>query len=344
MAASPTPKPRASKRNPASSVVDVIDAFSPELPLGIALSGGADSTALLALCAKRWPGRVVALHVNHGLQEAACAFEAHCVNLCAQMGVALRVRRVQASAAPGQSPEDAARIARYAALEALAKVPDADDGLGPLAAVALAQHADDQAETLLLALSRGAGVAGLSAMPAQWVRNGLQFYRPLLDLPGAELRAWLAQQGIPHVDDPTNADQRYTRNRIRHRLLPELEAAFPQFRQTFARSAAHCAQAQVLLDEVAATDLAACLRADGLPLIHGLQQLSEPRQANVLRHWLKAGYGVQPSTAQLHALQTQIAACVTRGHRIEIKVGHGFVQRNADALAWYNRRVLLTKD
>lgn len=325
-------------------VVAAIDSFAPSLPLGVAYSGGADSTALLVLCARRWPGQVVALHVNHQLQAAASQFESHCQAFCQQLGVPLRVQRVHAGAAPGQSPEDAARTARYLALAALGRQTDAADGLGPVQAIALAQHADDQAETLLLALSRGAGVAGLSGMPARWERAGMVYHRPLLGLTGAEIRAWLRAESLSCVEDPSNTDLRFTRNRIRHQLLPALQACFPQFRQTLARSAAHCAQAQGLLDEMAASDLALCANAQGHPRIRGLQALQPARQANLLRHWLKAAYGVIPSAAQLEALQRQIAACTTRGHRIELKVGAGFVQRNADVLAWYNRPVLLPRN
>ncbi|KAI5931809.1 Integrin beta-7 [Manis javanica] len=150
--------------------------------------------------------------------------------------------------------------------------------------MALAQHADDQVETLLLALSRGAGVAGLAAMPAQWSRADLEWHRPLLDLPGQALRDWLAARGQAWVEDPTNADARYTRNRIRAQLLPALQQAFPQFRATFARSSRHCAEAAELLQEMAQADLAAI----GTPGITALQALSPARQANVLRHWRAA--------------------------------------------------------
>lgn len=310
-------------------------AFQPALPLGVALSGGADSTALLVLCARQWPGQVVALHINHGLQAAAIEFQTHCEYICAALKVPLRVKAVAARNAGGQSPEDAARIARYQGLVKLA-----EEGVA-LPAVAVAQHADDQVETLLLALSRGAGTAGLAAMPAQWERGGLQFHRPLLNVAGADVRAWLEAEQIAFVNDPTNTDQRYTRNRIRAQLLPALQSVFPQFRDTFARSAAHAAQAQDLLDELATQDLAAVLRArDKLPLLAGLQQLARARQANVLRFWLKSQFDAIPSTVQLRELQDQIAASTTRGHRIHIKVGGGFVERRGSVLAWYNPRVL----
>jgi tRNA(Ile)-lysidine synthase len=246
------------------------------------------------------------------------------------------VKAVAAHNASGQSPEDAARIARYQGLLDLA-----EEGGSTLPSIAVAQHADDQVETLLLALSRGAGTAGLAAMPAQWERGGVQFHRPLLNVAGADVRSWLASEQIAFVNDPTNTDQRYTRNRIRAQLLPALQSVFPQFRDTFARSAAHAAQAQDLLDELAQLDLQPLLRArDGLPLLAGLQQLPRPRQANALRFWLKAHFDAIPSTVQLRELQDQIAASTTRGHRIHIKVGDGFVERRGSVLAWYNPRVL----
>lgn len=316
------------------SLDEAIGAFAPKLPLAVALSGGADSVALLVACAEKWPGQVVALHVNHGLQDAAAMFEAHCRSVCERLGVPLRVQRVDAHPLAGQSPEDAARQARYAALSALALVEYEQCAIK---SIAIAQHANDQIETLLLALSRGAGLAGISAMPAHWRRDGLDYYRPLLAVAGADIRSWLAQRGIAFVEDPTNQDQRYTRNRIRARLVPALQDTFPQFLDTFARSAAHAAQAQQVLNEVAAQDLQLAGRgSDGLPRIRVLQQLSRARQANALRHWLKDRFQTIPSTAQLSELLDQLADCTTRGHRIHIKVGLGFVQRSSDVLTWYN--------
>lgn len=300
----------------------------PALPLGVAFSGGADSTALLLACAARWPGQVVALHVHHGLQAAADDFERHCAALCARLGVPLRVRRVNARHARGDSPEATARTHRYAALADMALE---SSGPGPVRTIALAQHADDQAETVLLALARGAGLPGLAAMPARWQRAGLAHARPLLGVPGAALRAWLHARGQAWVEDPSNASERFTRNRIRARLLPALEVALPAFRATFARSAAHAAQAQQVLDEVAAQDLAAC----GLPpAIARVQAFSRARQANLLRHWLASAHGMAASSAQMNELLDQIAACTTRGHRLRLKVGRGFVHRQGDALAW----------
>ena len=309
--------------------------FSPALPMAVGLSGGADSTALLLACARKWPGQVQAIHVHHGLQAAADGFEEHCAALCQSLNVPLWVKRLDARHTPGQSPEDAARQARYKAFEAVAIASKAQ---AAIKSIAIAQHADDQVETLLLALSRGAGIAGLAAMPARWERAGVVWHRPLLQVAGADIRSWLRLQGQPWVEDPTNTDQRYTRNRIRAQLLPALGAAFPAFRDTFARSASHAAQAAELMDELAQQDL---LRVGAPPHITVLQGLSRARQANVLRHWLRVAYATTPSAAQLGELLNQLAACTTRGHRIHIKVGRGFVVRSGPQLGWYNPEVLV---
>ncbi|WP_298210059.1 tRNA lysidine(34) synthetase TilS [Acidovorax sp.] len=307
-----------------------IEAFAPALPLAVGLSGGADSTALLLACARRWPGQVQAIHVHHGLQAAADGFEQHCAALCQGLDVPLWVERPDARHAPGQSPEDAARQARYKAFDAVALASKAQ---AAIKSIAIAQHADDQVETLLLALSRGAGVAGLAAMPARWGRAGMAWHRPLLQVAGADVRRWLQAQGQAWMEDPTNTDQRFTRNRIRAQLLPALDAAFPSFRDTFARSATNAAQAAELLGELAQQDLALVGDPPEIPL---LQQISRARQANVLRHWLRQAHHTTPAAAQLGELLDQIEACTTRGHGIRIKVGRGFVVRSGPKLDWYN--------
>ena len=310
--------------NPAAPA---LEALRPEFPLGIAYSGGADSSVLLRAAAKTWPGHVVALHVHHGLQAAAGDFVRHCEGVCAELGVPLHVSRVQAAHASGESPEDAARKARYTALAQLCKEH-------AIRNVALAQHADDQVETMLLALSRGAGVPGLAAMPERFERHGVTFLRPLLGVSALAIRNWLRESGHGFIDDPSNADTAFTRNKIRHTLLPALGQAFPQFRETFGRSARNAAQAQELLEELAARDLQ---DTGNPPRIEPLRQLARARQANALRHWLRSAHGLAPSAAQLEELLDQLEACSTRGHRIDIKVANGFLRREGEALAWYNR-------
>lgn len=327
------------------SLPDAIALFAPSLPLAIGYSGGADSTALLVACAQKWPGQVSAIHIHHGLQAAADDFAAHCEVICKCIKVPLIVNKVDAKHELGESPEAAARNARYQAFSDI-NMPSASVFINSKAikSIAIAQHADDQIETLLLALSRGAGLPGLAAMPAAWQRDGIQYYRPLLQVSSSEIRHWLAAQtqfgpgGVPFVEDPTNTDESLTRNRIRAKLLPALNTALPQFRDTFARSSRHAAQAQLLLNEVAVEDmqkLANPANQNRLN-IQQLQQLSDARMGNALRFWLKTTHQTTPSTAQLTQLVDQIKVCTTRGHQIHLKVGRGFIERKEACIDWYN--------
>lgn len=331
MAASPTPKLTSVNKEKASlqpenpALAELLaGTFPAPPPWGVAYSGGADSTALLLAAAQRWPGQVQAIHIHHGLQASAADFVRVCQLVCAQWQVPLHVVHVDAGHAPGESPEDAARRARYAALAGAARQHG-------LSGILLGQHADDQVETLLLALSRGAGLPGLASMAVQFERHGALFYRPLLQVAAASLRQWVVDRQIPFWDDPSNTDERYTRNRIRARLLPALALAFPQFRRTFARSARHAAQAQGLLVELAQQDLQA---VGAPPVIGALQSLSPARQANVLRHWLLQ-QNATPSAAQLAQLLRQVAACTTRGHQIHLKVADGHVLRQGAVLHYF---------
>jgi len=303
-------------------------------PIVVALSAGADSMALLHAAAALWPQRVQAVHVNHGLQTAAKDFETLAQNACQQLKVPLHVVRVQAQPQAGESPEAAARQARYAALAQAAQAMHA-------AVVLLAHHAQDQSETVLLALSRGAGLPGLSGMAPAFERHGVRFARPWLGVSGVALRSWLQAQGIAYVQDPTNADVHYTRNRIRHQVLPAWRGAFEAADEMLARSARHAAQAQSLLQELAEQDLA---QLGNPPAIKPLQALSPARQANLLRHWLAKHHHTQASDAQLQALLQQVAVCTTRGHHIELKVGHGHVVRNGATLGFVPTPPQVVKD
>lgn len=253
----------------------------------VALSGGLDSTVLLHLLASLAQREALpplsAIHIHHGLQAAADAWPAHCRELCAALSVPLQVEYVQV--APGASLERAAREARYAAFAAR---------LGAGEALLTAQHRDDQAETLLFRLLRGAGVQGLSAMPLSRALGAGQLVRPLLNCSRDELLAYAREHKLTWVEDPSNADERFARNYLRRQVLPALLSRWPQAATNMARSAAHLSEAAQLLDELAQQDMAAAqVSAEfaWLPLpnlaLPALRDLSEPRQRNALRYWLR---------------------------------------------------------
>ena len=308
----------------ACAVPNWISGFEPHRPLAVAFSGGADSLALLWACHLKWPGEVHAVHVHHGLQSAADEFAQHCETFCTAYQIPLEVIYVNAKNRTGQSPEDAARRARYQALEDVL----CSKWGGHVKDIALAQHADDQVETVVLALSRGSGLPGLSGMRTTWTKNGVTYHRPILGVTSQELRTWLCENELSWIEDPSNSDESFTRNKIRKKILPPLIEIFPNFRQALARSAAHIAQAQSLLLELAAEDL---MHVGNSPQIKALQALSEARRSNVLRHWLEMK-GCQASTAQMRELNTLILACKTRGHDIQLKVGESCVVRKNEVL------------
>ncbi|NYH07791.1 tRNA lysidine(34) synthetase TilS [Pseudomonas moraviensis] len=253
----------------------------------IAFSGGLDSTVLLHLLANLAKTESLpvlsAIHVHHGLQAVADAWPAHCQAVCDELAVSLQVVRVQVQ--PGASLERAARDARYAAFSAATQANDL---------LLTGQHRDDQAETLLFRLLRGAGVRGLSGMPATRALGQGSLVRPLLDVTRAELEAYAHDHGLRWVEDPSNQDRQFSRNYLRHQVMPQLAGRWPQAHASMARSAAHLREAQGLLDELAQIDLAqASLPGEfewsGLPSLEFaiIAGLSDARQRNALSHWLE---------------------------------------------------------
>lgn len=286
-------------------------------PVAVALSGGPDSVALLWAARDVWPGSVLAFHINHGLQEVALHFSSLSETLCGELGIPFYEVSVNVPKGLGLSVEAEARRVRYRAL--------ADAAIAHGAGVVLlGHHADDQAETVVLALTRGSGLAGLSAMGATSQKNGMVFGRPFLEISGATLKNCVYNAKLRFVEDPSNSDQSYTRNLIRHSVMPVLAQNFSAIVQTLSRVAQHAAQAESLLLALAESDLSHLGNPPDLKL---LQALSYSRQANVLRHWIKLCAELPPTSAQLDELLRQVNRCRTRGHRIAIKVSTGYVSR-----------------
>ena len=269
--------------------------------VAVALSGGRDSVALLAAvieCGRVKPADVLAIHVHHGLSAQADAWADFCARLAAGHGIALVTQRVGIDLHDADGIEAAARSARYEALRSAAREAGAT-------AVLLAHHQDDQAETLLLQLLRGAGVHGLAAMPIARTSDGLIWLRPLLDIPRRDLEAFVRARKLAYVDDDSNATDRHRRNALRQRVVPALESVAGGYPATIARAAAHQAEAARLIDDLATLDAASLMDSGTLDRA-GLAALAPHRARNVLRHFLQCQGLRPPSTARLHAMLSQL--------------------------------------
>ncbi len=276
------------------TLLPVLAALPPTPRLWIAYSGGLDSHCLLHACASlgtRLPVSLGAIHLDHGLHPLAPVWSEHCRQVCAALGVPYAQRHLKLQRRPGASLEALARSARRRALATL---------LGPAELVATAQHRDDQAETLLLALLRGGGVHGLASMPAIMPLGAGFLVRPLLGFDRADLRDYAARHALTWVEDPSNADTGFDRNYLRGRVMPLLRARWPAAAATLARGARHCADAAALIDEAAEALLPALAGSrPGTLSVAALLALPDPKRRIALRRWVGALGFLTPSADRL---------------------------------------------
>jgi tRNA(Ile)-lysidine synthase len=313
----------------------------------VAYSGGLDSTVLLATLAQlrgRAGFELRALHVNHHLQAGADEFARAALLTAQQLQVEVSVLDVKIPLR-GQSLEAAARKARYDALRR---------NLRPGEWLLTAHHQDDQLETVLLQLLRGAGLAGLAAMPATAGFGAGQLLRPLLPVSRAALADYARRRRLNWSEDPSNSDARFDRNFLRQQVLPLLNGRWPAAALTVSRSASHLADAQVLLEELADAQLARA--ADGAALrISALRILTTPQQRNLLRRWLRSRSLPAPDAGRLGELMAGLltarrdAAPVLRWPGAEIRRHQGLLYALSPGLplpqprawSWRSERVLL---
>jgi tRNA(Ile)-lysidine synthase len=263
--------------------------------LGLALSGGVDSCVLLAAlleAKKTLSFDLQAVHVHHGLSPNADQWAEFCEMLCRRCEVPLLIDRVKVDKRSGLGIEASARNARY---QALLK--------GQFDYLVLAHHQDDQAETFLLQLLRGAGLKGLSAMATEGADR--RMIRPLLDISRQEIEAYAKFAQLSWIEDESNNDVSFDRNYCRHQVMPALEARFPAAKKTLARSAAHIAEAAALLEDLAALDAQTYLVENALKL-EALNNLPNSRAKNLLRWWLAQQHISMPSKDRLDALLLQL--------------------------------------
>ncbi|HEX7951984.1 MAG TPA: tRNA lysidine(34) synthetase TilS [Burkholderiales bacterium] len=298
-----------------SSTLDALGVRGRRIAIG--LSGGMDSVVLLDVMHGLQLSRQLslsAIHVNHQISPQAGAWEEFCRNLCARRGLALSVERVQVSAA-GSGIEAAARQLRYRAYAAL----DVDF-------VALGHHLDDQAETFLLQLLRGAGPKGLASMPVLRSQERVadagstppQILRPLLDVRRSDIHAYAQSRSLDWVEDDSNADSRFDRNYLRNELLVQLQARFPGYRETLARAARNLADHAMLAEELARIDAQSLDRS--AISAERLRQLSDARALNLLRQLFSDQGLLMPPRARLEEALRQ---CREAARDAEIHVGFG---------------------
>lgn len=280
---------------------------SKEEAMAIAYSGGLDSSVLLHLAqayAAKKPVRLFAFHVHHGLNVKADDWLNHCRDTCRQLAIPFDFRQVTVNAGEGEGIEAVARRERYAALAAMCRL----HGVNLLLT---AHHEDDQAETVLMQLMRGAGVAGLSGMevlgtvPGEDDGAALQLLRPLLGVSRQSLESWANEKRLTWVDDDSNLDSRYARNAIRQQVAPVLSGFSPGFEKRVARSALHMQSAARLLNELAEIDWERCHDGDALDIIR-MAELGHDRFDNLFRFWLDAHGLRMPSTAWLKEARAQL--------------------------------------
>jgi tRNA(Ile)-lysidine synthase len=272
-----------------SRLADLLPAF-PDVSLCVALSGGVDSVTLLAALAKTRAARHVrAVHVHHGLHPNADQWAKHCSKLAARLAVPLKVLRVKVDRPRGASLEAAARDARYTALA---------NALGAGEVLLTAHHQDDQLETVFLQLLRGAGIAGLAAMPEVTAFARGQLARPLLTRTRAELESWAREHELGWIEDDTNANEQLDRNYLRRSVLPLVRARWPGATAAVSRSARHMAEAQRLLDQLALADVERAAVGASISA-ERLRTLSEDRRRNALRFWITRSGFTAPDTRRL---------------------------------------------
>ena len=282
----------------------------------MAYSGGADSTVLLHTVAALRRGyalEAIALHIHHGLSPNADSWTAHCKRECESLDLPFFHERVVVAVGGGKSLEAEARRARYATLQRLACENRAS-------LLMTAHHGDDQAETVLLNLMRGAGLAGLAgAAPRRplGASSGLTLVRPFQHIGGEALRRQAQSANLAFMEDESNLDRRHTRNALRHEVMPALKRIFPAATRRLAQSAAHLAEAQELLDDIGREDLQAIGSRTGSRTapagnppaaelhLEALRKLPRSRAANALRFWFRSQSRHAPSTAALNEMLSQ---------------------------------------
>ena len=335
----------------AQVIAQLRDIAGPRPRVVVAFSGGVDSTVLAYVLARqrRVLGGLRLVHIDHGLQPASAEWAKHCARVARSLRLPLVVLRANIERKRGESPEAVARAARYDLLEQAMQRGEV---------LVTAQHRDDQVETVLLQLFRGAGVAGLAAMPRIAPFGPGHIARPLLDISRREIEAAARAAKLRWIEDPTNRDLRFSRNFLRHRLLPSIREHWPGVDRALARTSSNLAEAQTLLAERGHRDLASAADGSGLS-VSTLRAMTPPRRRNALRAFIARAGLELPEASRLREMSGPLlearedaqpevrwsnARIKRRAGRLELETTHEPLQFVAKSWCCHEDRRLILED
>ncbi len=297
------------------SIVSALADFSPLNHIFIGYSGGVDSHVLLHICAAlpEFKSKITAVYIHHGLQKEADDWAIHCQKIAGNLGVKFLELHVNAAANQGESPEEAARNARYSEFKNLINENDI---------LLIAQHREDQLETVLLQLFRGSGLRGLAGMPEKMPFGKGDLVRPLLNFSKETINAYAIENELIWIEDPSNQSLIYDRNFLRQEIIPQLKQRWQSLDKTVARTATHCAEAEMLISKMAQTEFETVFNVDDKTLnIPKLVTYSPTEQRLILRQWFEFLSLKMPSQDFVQRILKEVVGAKSDRHPLLHKQG-----------------------
>lgn len=316
---------------------EILSSLSTSKHLWVGYSGGLDSRVLLELTIDSFRShpeyQINAVHVHHGLNPKADEWVEHCEATCAKLEVPLTVLWVDAKVTDGRSPEEVAREARFAAFENFLSSSDC---------LLLGHHAEDQAETILLRLFRGAGPKGLGGIPEKSKVGQADLIRPLLSFSKEDLKAYAEHKNLQWIEDDSNLNTRFDRNFLRHEIMPKLTARWPRVVRSVSRAGALCLETATAVQVLASKDFQLVVKTNDTNntsnannndtlSVSKLLNLETSRRRGVIRYWLQNQGCLLPSFDHMERIDREILLAQPGSHP-QLKIGSYEIRREKDIL------------